>query len=254
MRFWGIIEAYFRDDPLKIDRPAIRLIWGGGDSPYEREGRTIYRVRPGDEGQMVVVERSGKRVETLHGSLQRKVMRFGTMRTMQKRGDFRIFLRPITYKSSSARDRYSLASPQAYGRFIYATYPSGLIPPLGKTGVRLVAHASLQDRRPHPNSTNLVILIFQSESTHITVMHLQIVDLKAWLGERFAKFNTYMPDSILHQLSKLPVVIETYENPGLIEVARCIRELGMLYDPSVGASSITSDGVQVNAWLKRKYS
>ncbi|KAI0903097.1 HET-domain-containing protein [Ustulina deusta] len=57
--FWGIIEAYFSDDPLQLDRPAIQLGSSGRDSKYQREDQTIYRVRPGDEGQMEVVGETG---------------------------------------------------------------------------------------------------------------------------------------------------------------------------------------------------
>lgn len=57
--FWGVIEAYFSDDPLQLDRPAFLLDWAGNGSLYQRKERSIYRIRHGDEGQMEVVTETG---------------------------------------------------------------------------------------------------------------------------------------------------------------------------------------------------
>ncbi|KAI0182374.1 hypothetical protein EV127DRAFT_378870 [Xylaria flabelliformis] len=57
--FWGIITAYFGDDPLQLDQPALALRKCGSGALYERKDKAIYRVRLSDKGQMEVVNRNG---------------------------------------------------------------------------------------------------------------------------------------------------------------------------------------------------
>ncbi|TRX93423.1 hypothetical protein FHL15_005698 [Xylaria flabelliformis] len=78
--FWGIVAAYFGDDPLRLDQPAILLYLDGEDGLCSRFSRTIYRVRHGDEGQMEIVDETGKRVDVLqHDLARRKVVRLSSL-------------------------------------------------------------------------------------------------------------------------------------------------------------------------------
>ncbi|KAI3340132.1 hypothetical protein F4824DRAFT_435756 [Ustulina deusta] len=251
--FWGIIEAYFSDDPLQLDRPAIRLGWSGRDGKYQREDLTIYRVRPGDEGQMEVVGETGESVGSLRGSVRREVVQLShnnVWRTVWEARELRILLRPIVHKSVWSRYEYNILCPQAHRNFIYVRSPRERIRELGDQQLGwedtspLLACVLLRNVGPNPGSPNLAILIFWSG-----FIHLHLVDIQSWLGEKGTEAVMNTLPSVAARLSSLPIVTTKYQTPSFDQVAHCITELGLKYNQAAGTSIVMSNGVRVKAWI-----
>ncbi|KAI1756080.1 HET-domain-containing protein [Xylaria castorea] len=249
--FWGIIAAYYGDDPSRLDRPAFRLV-RSNSGIYRRQEPIIYRVRHGDEGQMEVVDETGKRIEVLqHDSVRREVVRLGSPNNSTGvEGDpIRILVRPIVHISILSRYEYHAFCPQAHGAVIYATcfYKFGL-----------VAYVLLRNVGPDPGSPNFAILIFTSQYSEI---YLHLVDIQSWPGEKGTGFDMHAFGSVdahsslcsvAAQISTLPIVTKKYINPSENRVYNFIQGLKEKYDQNAGTSIVMSNGVRVNAWIRQQ--
>ncbi|KAI0856496.1 heterokaryon incompatibility protein-domain-containing protein [Xylaria cubensis] len=243
--FWGIVAAYFGDDPLRLDQPAIKLILDGKGGSYRRNSRIIYRVRHGDEGQMEIVDETGERIDILqHDLARREVVRLGSWSNLPGIAErqIRILVRPIVHKSISHRYQYYVLCPQAH-RAVISTKPSTRLSH-GSAQMCLVACVLLQNVELNLDP-NLAILIFKRS----VILYPYLVDIQSWLGDRF---RVYTLSFMATHLSTLPIVTNQYKTPTERDVYRVITTLEREYDQNSGDSIVMSNGVQVTAWIREQ--
>ncbi|KAI1735460.1 HET-domain-containing protein [Xylaria scruposa] len=249
--FWGIVTAYFSDDPSELDQPALKLGSYGTGGPYRREDGIIYRIRLGDEGQMEVFDETGKKIEVLrYYRPRREVVRLTFRDTFQiqmanQKSHIRILLRPIVHESVSVEYHYHLLCPQSHGAVISAKPPYTLLDP--PCELNLTAWVLLQNLGLNPGSSNVAILVFR-----YTWIYLHLVDVEIWLREKITEFETHTLDSVAARLSTLPIVTEKYKNPSTTQVRYAIQNLESKYDQNAGASIVMSNGVRVRAWIREQ--
>ncbi|KAI0549931.1 HET-domain-containing protein [Xylaria curta] len=249
---WGVIAAYFGDDPVRLDQPVIRLsLYSDSDLLYRRKEKMIYRIRHGDRGQMEVLDEIGKRIEVLqHDLLRRKVVRLGSYSDLLRRATsqealIRVLLQPIVHKYVSSRYEYHISYPQAHGVVISSK------PYVAMSWERarrvLVAYVLLQNVGPNLGSPNVAIFIFKHRG-----IYTHLIDIRSWLGENGAGIHMQTLESVAAHLSSLPVVTTKYKSPDDKEVRHVIEDLEREYDQNAGASTVLSSGVRVTAWISKQ--
>ncbi|KAI1358520.1 HET-domain-containing protein [Xylaria arbuscula] len=243
---FGVIEAYFRDDPSRASRPAIELERASGDKSYQRSNKMIYEVRPDNKGQIEVVEPTGKSEYLGYAKLQREVIRLEDLSNKKPRDNLELLVLPIGGKTALV-DYKILTCPRAYRHII--PIPSGHYV-VGWQSTRVVHFVEcifLRDEGPYPSPT-LAILIFQCQyqQTHELKLHAHIVELKTWLGEEFTIPDNYTTDFLFKQLPRLPFVTNKHENfsRNISGYAAAFR-IGEITEEPGFEEFTTSDGVRV---------
>ncbi|KAI0414727.1 hypothetical protein F5X98DRAFT_239072 [Xylaria grammica] len=250
----GIVEAYFHDDLLRLDRPALNLLPVGDGDIYRRGDRTIYRVRHGEEGQMEV-DTGRNKIVLGQSTLQRRVVQLISSnnlgdidsKTEERLGNYRILLRPIFHKSPSSHYEHEVLCPQAHGNWIYAKHPHELV----YYPDRLIACVLLKGGESHSNSPELVVLILESlDDLNHNMLHVHLVELQKWIGEGDMGCDIHRLESMADHLRTLYY----YQgggpsHPRSDEIKSYFRDLESRYGPKTGASVSISSTRRVRAWI-----